>query len=95
MAIEAMRPPSRNICIPTADALNRVQAAAFLTTLGIPRAPKTLAKEACRGDGPPYFRIGRHTFYDREDLAIWAAGKVSPKVRRARDLKAAQIETRP
>ena len=90
MAIDAMRPAGRNIRIPTANALNRVQAAAFLTALGVPRTARTLSKEASLGTGPRYFRIGRFSFYDREDLAAWAGERVSPKIHRARDLRQAE-----
>ena len=53
------------------DWLTRKEAAAYLTALGYPIAPRSLARLAA--NGPPYRRF-RHrlTAYYRPDLEAWA-----------------------
>jgi hypothetical protein len=36
---------------------------------GVPTA--TLARWAYRGDGPPYYRVGRHALYREDELWRW------------------------
>ncbi len=63
---------------PTAqDFLSRKKAAAFLSALGCPIAPSTLAKKAQNnneGGGPPFLKSGWRTVrYLKDDLREWAA----------------------
>ena len=59
------------------DLLNRKAAAAYLTKLGCPVSPKTLAVKATNGNagrGPPFFRYTWHAVrYARKDLDDWAS----------------------
>ena len=57
--------------------LNPVQAAEFLTEIGLVTAPKTLAKLRCIGGGPPFCKFGRQILYEICALKKWAEGKVS------------------
>ena len=66
------------------DYLPRKKAAAFLSSLGCPIAPSTLAKKAKNnneGKGPPFLKSGWRTVrYLKDDLREWAAS-VMVKVR--------------
>lgn len=50
--------------------LSRREAAALLA---VPE--RTLADWAYRGEGPPYYRLGRHARYDEAELLRWLAGQ--------------------
>lgn len=56
--------------------LSRKEAALFLTDMGCPVSPKTLANLAIHNNalgGPPFSRVSyRIVMYDREDLQEWA-----------------------
>lgn len=39
-------------------------------------APKTLANQRCRGDGPPFLKVGRLVRYDPELTDQWLAERV-------------------
>jgi excisionase family DNA binding protein len=39
--------------------------------------PKTLAAWASRGEGPKFYRIGRHARYRLEDVEAWLAEQVA------------------
>lgn len=58
--------------------LSRKEAANYLTSIGCPISPKTLANLAAEdnaGGGPPFTRVRRkRVWYWREDLATWAKG---------------------
>lgn len=58
--------------------LKRREAAEFLTGLGFPVAPATLAKYASVGGGPVMRKFGRRVVYERQALIDWANGKLSP-----------------
>lgn len=49
----------------------RAGAAAFLQANGLRTTAASLATMATRGDGPPYFKIGKRCFYLRPDLEMW------------------------
>ena len=62
--------------------LRRVQAAKYVEdTYGIPCSPKTLAKYACIGGGPPFRLAGRFPLYPISGLDEWAKSKIGPLVR--------------
>jgi hypothetical protein len=61
--------------------LTRELASAYLLDVhGITRTPKTLAKLATVGGGPPFRKFGRAPMYAPEDLDAWVEGKVTPLV---------------
>ena len=39
-------------------------------------SPSTLAKERCKGDGPPFVKMGRSVRYRRADLDEWIAANI-------------------
>jgi hypothetical protein len=39
-------------------------------------APKTLANQRCRGDGPPFLKVGRLVRYDPDLTDAWLAERV-------------------
>lgn len=55
-------PPPR----PMDRLLTRAEAADLLRV-----PPKTLAAWAYRGDGPPFYKVGRHAMYRPDDVAAW------------------------
>jgi hypothetical protein len=58
--------------------LNRKEASRELATLGIRRAPSTLAKIFCtRSDGPPCTHLGRTPYYPRRKLHEWAKSQLT------------------
>lgn len=69
---------------PTADEiyLNRGEAAMFCRERGLPVAPTTLAKLACIGGGPAFFRFGgRRVLYRAADLSAWIRTRSAPLTR--------------
>jgi hypothetical protein len=52
--------------------LTRSQASAYLASIGVRRAPATLAKLFCIGvDGPPCRHDGRRPLYPKRLLHVW------------------------
>ena len=47
---------------------------------GITRTPKTLAKYATVGGGPPFRKDGKQALYDPADLDVYAVSLLSPLV---------------
>jgi hypothetical protein len=67
--------------------LRRSTAAKYITdTYGIPCSPKTLAKYACVGGGPPFRLAGRFPLYPVSSLDAWAQSKIGPLVRSTSEL---------
>src|SRR5690606_33827872 len=52
----------------------------------IPCAPKTLAKLAVTGGGPPFRKAGRYPLYAPADLDDWAKSKIGPLQRSTSDV---------
>jgi hypothetical protein len=70
--------------------LRRVQAAKYVeATYSIPCSPKTLAKYACVGGGPPFRLAGRFPLYPTSGLDAWAQSKIGPLVRSTSEAKSA------
>jgi hypothetical protein len=70
--------------------LRRVEAAAYIQEKsGSRSSPKTLAKLACVGGGPPFRKFGRIPVYDPSDLDDWIASRLSKLVRSTSELEAA------
>jgi hypothetical protein len=60
--------------------VNRVEAAALLTELGLPLAPATMAKQAVRGDGCRFRHWNGRVIYSSTDLIAWARTRLSQPV---------------
>jgi len=62
--------------------LRRIEAARYVVeTYNVPCSPKTLAKLACIGGGPPFRLAGRFPLYPVSGLDVWAQNKIGPLVR--------------
>jgi hypothetical protein len=65
-----------------AEHLRRVRAAHYIRDrYDIPCEPATLAKYACVGGGPPFFKAGRIPIYPRTGLDEWARTRLGALVR--------------
>jgi hypothetical protein len=61
--------------------LRRAEAAEHIQQKwGYPCSPRTLAKYAVIGGGPPFRKAGRYPLYHPNDLDGWVAGKLSDPV---------------
>ena len=58
--------------------LDQVQASAFLRTLGVILAPKSLQKRRVIGGSPPFRRVLSRVVYERDQLRAWAEAQRSP-----------------
>jgi hypothetical protein len=60
------------------DRLNRKEAAAYLSKMGYPVAPRTLARLATMRKGPPYVRFMHRTvLYEKAVLEAWAKSQMT------------------
>jgi hypothetical protein len=60
--------------------LRRKQAAEYISRIwGIPTSPRTLAKLAVIGGGPPFRKAGRWPLYEPADLDAWVERRLGPK----------------
>jgi hypothetical protein len=60
--------------------LRRKQAADHIIRVwGIPISPRTLAKLAVVGGGPPFRKAGRFPMYEPADLDAWIEQRLGPK----------------
>ena len=61
--------------------LRRAEAAQHIhDKWGYPCSPRTLAKYAVIGGGPPFRKAGRYPLYDPENLDRWISAKLSDPV---------------
>lgn len=61
--------------------LRRTAASDYLQdNWGVSRTPKTLAKLAVTGGGPPFQKDGRFPLYLKSDLDDWVLSRLSPLV---------------
>jgi hypothetical protein len=61
--------------------LRRAEAAEHIQgKWGYPCSPRTLAKYAVIGGGPPFRKAGRYPLYHPDDLDSWISGKLSDAV---------------
>jgi hypothetical protein len=68
--------------------LRRNEAAAFIReNFNLPCSPRTLAKLACVGGGPP-FHTGRFPLYPVAGLREWAEAKIGPLVKSTSEVTA-------
>lgn len=58
--------------------LDQIQASAFLRTLGVVLAPKSLQKRRVIGSSPPFRKVLSRVVYERESLRTWAEAQRSP-----------------
>jgi hypothetical protein len=71
----------------------RAAAAEYIQSYwGIPCAPKSLAKRAVTGGGPPFRKAGRIPLYPEDGLDDWALSKLGPRVRSTSELPEAHQE---
>jgi hypothetical protein len=69
--------------------VRRKEAARYITEVwGIPMSPKTLAKLAVTGGGPPYRKAGKFPLYEITALDEFAKTKLSPLVSSTSELQA-------
>jgi hypothetical protein len=70
--------------------LRRHQASRYLEEVhGIKRSPKTLAKYAVLGGGPPFRKDGKTPLYAPPDLDAYAESRLSKLVHSTSELRAA------
>jgi hypothetical protein len=68
--------------------LRRVEASRHLReNHNLSYAPKTLAKLACIGGGPPFRLAGRFPLYPVSGLDAWAQSKIGPLVRSTSEVR--------
>ena len=68
--------------------LRRNEASEYVVeTYNVPCSPKTLAKLACIGGGPPFRHAGRFPLYPISGLDAWAQSKIGPLVRSTSELR--------
>lgn len=59
----------------------RLDASAYLKEVwGLSYTPRTLAKMACVGGGPPMEYVGRFPLYPQDGLDAWVSAKIGPRV---------------
>jgi len=78
--------------------LRRAEAAQHIyDKWGYPCSPRTLAKYAVIGGGPPFRKAGRYPLYHPDDLDGWVGGKLSNLVTSTSELikKTERIESAP
>lgn len=57
--------------------LNREKSAAYVRDKGLPCTKATLAKLACVGGGPTFYKFGRNVVYLPFDLRNWITARLS------------------
>lgn len=73
--------------------LRRTEAAKHIQDKwGYPCSPRTLAKYAVTGGGPPFRKAGRYPLYHPDDLDCWVGGKLSDPVTSTSELSNQQSE---
>lgn len=67
----------RDITYPPSRYFSRKEASRYLNEkFGVNCAPQTLAKYACQGGGPNFFKFNRDAVYTDLDLDLWFRGKL-------------------
>lgn len=70
--------------------LSRREASEYLSQIGCPTAPATLASMVTRGGGPLYSLWGGRAVYRKADLISWAESRLTPPRRSTSEADAAQ-----
>ena len=60
--------------------MTRAETAEYISARWFPCSPKTLAKYAVIGGGPPFRKAGRRPLYEAEPCDKWAKSKISAPV---------------
>lgn len=60
--------------------MTRAETAQYITNHWFPYSPKTLAKLAVIGGGPPFRKAGRTPLYSQASVDAWAESKIGPLV---------------
>lgn len=68
------------VAAPLKRDMTRSEAAQYITDRWFPCSPKTLAKLAVVGGGPPFRKAGRVPLYSQASVDAWAASKIGPIV---------------
>jgi hypothetical protein len=66
--------------------MTRVETAQYINDHFFPCSPKTLAKLAVIGGGPPFRKAGRVPLYSPASADAWAASKIGPLVHSTSEL---------
>jgi hypothetical protein len=72
--------------------LSRRKAAERLKKAGYPSSEKSLATQATRGNGPPFYHFGKWVLYRESELLFWAEHRLTP-LRRSTSEGDAQIKS--
>jgi len=76
--IDNVRPKVNTTSVSPLRLLRRAEAAEHIQQKwGYPCSPRTLAKYAVVGGGPPFRKAGRYPLYHPDDLDAWVDGKLS------------------
>ena len=67
--------------------LNRIEAATYVRSQGLPCAPATLAKLATMGGGPTFRKFSRNVVYSPKDLDDWISSRLSEPKRNTADVQ--------
>jgi hypothetical protein len=79
--IENVRPKVNTTSVNPLRLLRRAEAAEHIRRKwGYPCSPRTLAKYAVTGGGPPFRKAGRYPLYHPDDLDSWVGRKLSDPV---------------
>src|SRR4029077_13937721 len=79
--IENVRPKVNTTSVNPLRLLMRCEAAEHIQQKwGYPCSPRTLAKYAVTGGGPPFRKAGRYPLYHPDDLDGWVGRKLSDPV---------------
>jgi hypothetical protein len=65
--------------------MTRAETAPYITDHWFPCSPKTLAKLAVTGGGPPFRKAGRVPLYSEASVDTWAESKIGPLVHSTTD----------
>ena len=89
--IENVRPKVNTTSLNPLRLLRRAEAAEHIQgKWGYPCSPRTLAKYAVTGGGPPFRKAGRYPLYHPDDLDGWVGRKLSDPVTSTSALRVGQ-----
>jgi hypothetical protein len=74
------------VAAPRKRDMTRFEAAQYITDHFFPCSPKTLAKLAVVGGGPPFRKAGRVPLYGEASTDAWAESKIGPLVHSTTEL---------
>jgi hypothetical protein len=79
--MENVRPSVNTTSVNPLRLLRRAEAAVHIQQKwGYPCSPRTLAKYAVIGGGPPFRKAGSYPLYHPDDLDCWVGGKLSDPI---------------